>query len=198
LIRRRPQTPFFTTGSKAPLSINPEPSTRAQAEGQTPGACPERSRRIRPGIVEGLIYSLGTSNRTPGEFLDLFAEHGIEVGVDIRSFPTSRYPHFTKEPLENLLESTGIRYEYLGKESGGFRKGGYLAYMETDSFRKGLERLEEVSGGGKSAFFCSEKFPWRCHRRWVAKKLIERGWRVIHIIEKGRVWVPGKGDHKII
>jgi uncharacterized protein (DUF488 family) len=118
-----------------------------------------------------LIYSLGTSNRTAGEFLDLFAEHGIEVGVDIRSFPTSRYPHFIKQPLQNFLESNGIQYEYLGKELGGFRKGGYPAYMETDSFRKGLERLEEVGRGRKSAFFCSEKFPWRCHRRWVAKKI---------------------------
>jgi uncharacterized protein (DUF488 family) len=145
-----------------------------------------------------LIYSLGTSNRTAGEFLDLFAEHGIEVGVDIRSFPTSRYSHFAKQSLQNLLVSNGIRYEYLGKELGGFRKGGYLAYMETYSFRKGLERLEEVSRGRKSAFFCSEKFPWRCHRRWVARKLNEGGWKVIHIIEKGRVWVPGKGDHKII
>jgi uncharacterized protein (DUF488 family) len=145
-----------------------------------------------------LIYSLGTSNRTPGEFLDLFAEHGIEVGVDIRSFPTSRYPHFIKQPLQNLLESNGIQYEYLGKELGGFRKGGYLAYMETPSFQRGLERLEEIGGGRRSVFFCAEKFPWRCHRRWVAKKLIERGWRVIHIIEKERVWVPRKGDHKII
>jgi len=38
LILRRRQTPAFRTGSKAPLSINPE---------QTPG--------FRPGIVEGLI-----------------------------------------------------------------------------------------------------------------------------------------------
>jgi uncharacterized protein (DUF488 family) len=70
--------------------------------------------------------------------------------------------------------------------------------METPSFRRGLERLEGVGGQKKAAFFCSERFPWRCHRRWVAKKLIERGWRIIHIIEKGRVWVPRNGDHKII
>jgi len=136
-----------------------------------------------------LIYSLGTSNRTAGEFLDLFAEHRIEVGVDIRSFPTSRYPHFVKQALQNLLESNGIRYEYLGKELGGFRKGGYPAYMETNSFRKGLERLEEISSGKTSAFFCAERFPWRCHRRWVARKLNERGWKIVHIIEKGRIWV---------
>jgi uncharacterized protein (DUF488 family) len=70
--------------------------------------------------------------------------------------------------------------------------------METDSFRKGMERLEEIGREKRSPFFCAEKFPWRCHRRWVARKLIERGWKVIHIIEKGRVWVPQKEDRKII
>ena len=49
LILRRHQTPASGTGSKAPLSINPE---------QPPGACPERSRRFRPGTVEGLICTL--------------------------------------------------------------------------------------------------------------------------------------------
>ena len=37
------------TGSKGPLSINPEPPTRAQAEGQSPG--------LRVGKVEGLIFA---------------------------------------------------------------------------------------------------------------------------------------------
>jgi uncharacterized protein (DUF488 family) len=138
---------------------------------------------------ENLIYSLGTSNRTFDEFLDLFREHGVQVGVDIRSFPTSRFPHFIKESLQRALESEGILYHYLGKELGGFRKGGYLAHMETESFRKGLERLEEIGRERKCVFFCSEKFPWKCHRRWVAGKLIQKGWKVIHIIEKRKVWI---------
>lgn len=139
-----------------------------------------------------MIYTLGTSSRSFDEFLALLREHKIEVGVDIRSFPTSRFPHFKREYLERNLECAGIQYLYLGKELGGFRKGGYLAYMETDSFQKGLERLEEVGKKNKTAFFCSERFPWKCHRRWVAGKLIQRGWKVIHIIEKGRIWVPEK------
>ena len=80
-----------------------------------------------------MLYTLGTSNRTFEEFLDLFKEHGIEVGVDIRSFPSSRFPHFMKECFQRSLESEEIDYHYLGKELGGFRKGGYVAYMETDS-----------------------------------------------------------------
>jgi uncharacterized protein (DUF488 family) len=67
--------------------------------------------------------------------------------------------------------------------------------METEPFRKGLERLEEIGKGRKSGFFCAEKFPWKCHRRWVAKKLSERGWKVIHIIDKGKVWIPSSSPH---
>ena len=137
-----------------------------------------------------VIYTLGTSARTIDEFLSLLREYRIEVGVDIRSFPTSRFPHFKKEYLQKHLESEGIDYRYLGKELGGFRKGGYLAYMGSVSFLNGLKRLEEIGEGKKTAVFCSERFPWKCHRRWVSGKLIERGWQVIHIIEKGRIWTP--------
>jgi uncharacterized protein (DUF488 family) len=141
-----------------------------------------------------VIYTLGTSTRTLDEFIELFREHEIEAVVDIRSFPTSRFPHFIKEPIKKAFESEGIHYHYLGKELGGFRKGGYLAYMETDSFKKGLERLEEIGIEKKTAFFCSERFPWKCHRRYVAERLSQRGWKVIHIIEKGRIWIPRKRD----
>jgi uncharacterized protein (DUF488 family) len=144
-----------------------------------------------------LLYSIGTSTRTLDEFIELFREHEIEAGVDIRSFPTSRFPHFIKEPIQRAFESGGIHYYYLGKELGGFRKGGYLAYMETHSFRKGLERLEEIGREKRTAFFCSERFPWKCHRRYVAERLSQRGWKVIHIIEKGKVWIPKKRDQHL-
>ena len=141
-----------------------------------------------------VIYTLGTSTRSFDEFLALLKEHEIEVGVDIRSFPTSRFPHFKKEYLQRNLESEGIQYLYLGRELGGFRKGGYLTYMETDLFQRGLERLEEMGREKKTAFFCSERFPWKCHRRWVAERLIQNGWQVVHIIEKGKIWIPKKGN----
>ncbi len=137
-----------------------------------------------------MVYTLGTSHRTFAQFLDLFREHGIETGVDIRSFPTSRYPHFSKEAIFRGLTSEGIQYVYLGEELGGFRKGGYLNHMESASFKKGMECLERMAEKNRTAFFCSERFPWRCHRRWVADALMRRGWKIIHIIERGTVWIP--------
>lgn len=140
-----------------------------------------------------ILYTLGTSQRTLSQFLELFQEYHLQAGVDIRSFPTSRFPHFSKEPLEQSLEAKGIEYFYLGRELGGFRKGGYPDYMKSEAFKMGLERLEEIGNLKRTVFFCAEKFPWRCHRRWVAQTLVQRGWSVIHIIEPGKLWIePGK------
>lgn len=49
------------------------------------------------------IYSLGTSNRTPSEFLDLLRSHDVELVVDVRRFPSSRFEHFKREELARLL-----------------------------------------------------------------------------------------------
>ena len=150
---------------------------------------------LHPDTEEGnIISTLGTGTRSFEEFLALFIEYNIEVGVDVRSFPTSRFPHFKREFLQRSLESRAVLYHYLGKELGGFRKGGYLAYMETESFQKGLERLKEIGRARRTAFFCSERFPWKCHRQFIGRELIQEGWKVLHIIEKGRVWIPKKRD----
>jgi uncharacterized protein (DUF488 family) len=71
-----------------------------------------------------VIYTLGTSNRTLDKFFPLLEEPVIEVAVDIRGFPKSRFPYFAKRNLEKSLTSQGIRYLHSGKELGGFRKGG--------------------------------------------------------------------------
>lgn len=130
------------------------------------------------------------------DFLTLFQEYGVSIGVDVRSFPTSRFPYFNKESLQQSFASQGIRYIHLGKELGGFRKGGYVAYLETPSFKQGLKELEEIGRAGMTAIFCSEKFSWKCHRRWISGALIQRGWKVIHIIESGKIWIPRKKDSR--
>ncbi len=136
------------------------------------------------------IFTIGTSTRPLMEFIALLKNHGIEAAADVRSFPVSRFPHFSKESLERELSREGLLYYYLGKELGGFRKGGYLAHRKSELFQKGIELLERIGKERRTVFFCSERFPWRCHRRWIAEELRERGWEVIHIIEEGRVWIP--------
>jgi uncharacterized protein (DUF488 family) len=115
----------------------------------------------------------------------------IATLVDVRISPYSkRFPHFSKQSLEELLPSQSVGYVYLGKELGGYRRGGYEAYMQSAEFSKGVEALEGIGGGDRAAFMCCERIPWKCHRRFIASELERRGWRVIHIIDKDRTWEP--------
>jgi len=136
------------------------------------------------------IFTLGSSTRSAQEFLDLLAHYQIEAIVDVRRFPTSRFEHFIKENLALLLEEKGIAYLYLGEELGGYRSGGYEAYMKSQEFEAGLARLQGVAQKKRAAIMCRERLPWRCHRRHIGRALQERGWEVEHLIDLDRVWIP--------
>jgi uncharacterized protein (DUF488 family) len=136
------------------------------------------------------IYSVGTSTRTIEEFMGILKAYEVEVAADVRSFPRSRLPHFHGSELARFLAEEGIKYFHLGKELGGYRRGGYEAYIDTPPYHEGLKRLEELARGRTTAFFCAERFPWLCHRRFIGASLSERGWKVSHVIEEGEVWHP--------
>ena len=141
-------------------------------------------------LPKPIIYTLGTSTHTKEEFIELLHHYRIETGVDVRSFPQSRFEHFKKENLAKILNDRGFNYVYLGKELGGFRRGGYLSYSETSPYQAGISHLERIGKEHTAAFVCAERFPWKCHRRFIASSLERRGWHVVHIIEKNRVWRP--------
>jgi uncharacterized protein (DUF488 family) len=141
-------------------------------------------------LPKPIIYSLGTSTHTKEEFIELLHYYRIETVVDVRSFPQSRFEHFKKENLAKILNERGFSYVYLGKELGGFRRGGYLSYSETSPYQAGISHLERIGKERTTTFVCAERFPWKCHRRFIASSLERRGWHVVHIIEKNRVWRP--------
>jgi len=121
--------------------------------------------------------------------------------VDVRSFPQSRFEHFKKENLAKILRKKGYNYVYLGDELGGFRKGGYLPYTSSISYRSGVFRLEKIATKSKTVFICAERLPWKCHRRFIASSLEKRGWQVIHIIDRDRVWrtkITEKVDYPLL
>lgn len=139
-------------------------------------------------MPEPTIYTLGTSTHTREEFLELLNSYHIETVIDVRSFPQSRFEHFKKENLVMILSEKGFNYFYLGKELGGFRKGGYLSYTKSLPYQEGISHLEQIGRESVTAFICAERFPWKCHRRFIASTLEKRGWKAVHIIEKDRVW----------
>jgi uncharacterized protein (DUF488 family) len=116
----------------------------------------------------------------------LLNEHEIAVLVDIRSFPTSKIEHFKKEQMEKWLPQHGIEYVWLGKELGGYRRGGYKKHIRTKIFREGIRRLLEIAQNKRACIMCMEVNPKYCHRRFISAHLERKGVKVHHIIEKGQ------------
>lgn len=140
-------------------------------------------------MSDKVIYSIGTSNRTIEEFIEILKNFQIERAVDVRSFPkSSRFPHFEREAIRESLEKAGVEYFYLGDKLGGFRKGGYEEHMKTQEFLKGIEELEKIAKERLTVFFCAEKLFLNCHRRFISKTLTDRGWQVLHVVEKNKVY----------
>ena len=137
-----------------------------------------------------LIYTLGTSTRSSEEFIKILTSHGVEVVVDVRRFPSSRFEHFCQEKLDDLLSEAGINYVYLGEKLGGYRRGGYQNFIATSEFQMGLKKLEEIAQNKRTAIICAERLPWRCHRRFIAVELEKHRWQIIHIIEQEKEWPP--------
>jgi uncharacterized protein (DUF488 family) len=136
------------------------------------------------------VFTLGTSTHTPEEFLRLLTHYEIGAVVDVRRFPTSRFEHFIKDNLARLLEESGFSYVYMGEGLGGYRSGGYEKHMASDDFKGALSALEELAKDKPTAILCAERLPWKCHRRYIARSLADRGWQVRHIIDETREWVP--------
>jgi uncharacterized protein (DUF488 family) len=132
------------------------------------------------------IWTLGHGNRGLEEFLELLARNDIEILVDVRRFPTSKWPHFRSERLRHALGARRVEYRHM-PGLGGFRTGGYLKHMDTEEFREALEDLIQIASKRRTAVMCAERLFFRCHRRFIADALADRGWEVLHIIDERRV-----------
>lgn len=92
------------------------------------------------------IYTVGHSTRSTPELIALLRDAGITGVADVRRWPvSSRHPHFSRPALDAALAAAGIAYHHLGGPLGGYRTGGYPAYMETPEFHQGLEALERLA-----------------------------------------------------
>ncbi len=136
------------------------------------------SRRSRGKIRR--IYTIGYGDKNFEDFLKILRRLRVEILVDVRAFPTSKWPEFKKESLERTLPLQGIRYVHL-PELGGYRRGGYEAFMESEEFKRGLGKVVRLARESVTCLVCVEPNPQACHRRFIAGKLREAGWEVVHV-----------------
>ncbi len=62
------------------------------------------------------VFTIGHSNHTVEHFISLLQGRAIQVVVDERSQPYSKYAtQFDQDLLKTALQNAGIRYLYLGR-----------------------------------------------------------------------------------
>ena len=145
------------------------------------------------------VFTIGHSNHTVEHFLSLLKSHAVQVVVDARSQPYSKYAtQFDHDALKLALQDAGIRYLYLGRELGGRPEGdefydgeGHVLYdrvAASSLFQEGLSRLERGIREYNVAMLCAEENPAACHRRLlVGRVLLDHGIQVEHIRGDGRI-----------
>jgi uncharacterized protein (DUF488 family) len=154
------------------------------------------SQEIRPGAG---LFSIGHSNQSIETFLQLLQQHQLQVLIDVRSSPYSRYvPHFNSASLSSAVHEVGIKYVFLGKTLGG-RPDGDEFYDEESHvlydrlavapfFLEGITRLQNIARRYKAAIVCSEEDPTTCHRYLlIGRVLSQQGCELTHIRGDGRL-----------
>jgi len=170
----------------------------------SPFHTPTRTSKLHQHMTDSsssrpTLFTVGHSNHSEEKFLDLLHQHEIEVLVDVRSRPYSRYnPQFNERELKRAVEGAGIRYLFMGEELGGRPDGeefldeaGHALYhrmAESPAFLAGIERLERGVREHHVAIMCSEEDPAVCHRHLLVTRVVcGRGTDVLHIRGDGRL-----------
>lgn len=145
------------------------------------------------------IFTIGHSNQDVPAFLKLLADNSVQVVVDVRSAPYSRYAfQFNKNEIQSAVFEAGLNYIYMGDVIGG--KPTDLEYLdvngrvlyerlsESEEFQKGLDRLRTgLSAGWVICLVCAEEDPLKCHRHLLIAHELEfkRNIAVLHIRSDG-------------
>jgi uncharacterized protein (DUF488 family) len=145
------------------------------------------------------VYTIGHSSHPIEHFIALLRQHEIEVLVDTRSSPYSRYaPWFDRELLQRSVTAGQMQYLFMGDVVGGrpkdetfYDEEGRVLYSrvgQSEEFLKGVERLEGGIRQYRVALMCSEEDPAHCHRRLlIGRVLVERGTEILHIRKDGKL-----------
>lgn len=104
------------------------------------------------------LFTIGHSNQSMDDFMLKLKKFNIEILVDIRSYPQSKYvPHFNRDNLDKVLEDNKIAYTYNGRNIGG-KDVNY-------DFNTTVNRIAEtVKSGKRICLMCTEGNHKKCHR----------------------------------
>lgn len=149
--------------------------------------------------------TIGHSNRSLDEFLDMLREAQVKLLIDVRSFPQSRTnPVFNIDGLPDDLADIQIGYRHCAALGGRRSKQpgidettnamwrvqsfhNYADYALRHEFAGVFNELLRLGRNQRVALMCSEAVWWRCHRRIITDYLLLNGHAVDHLMAPGHV-----------
>lgn len=145
------------------------------------------------------IFTIGHSNNSIEHFLSLLEQHNIDVVVDVRSSPFSKFANqFNKQNLDLSIANARKKYLFLGRELGGMPKDdiyyddeGFVLYWkiaESELFQHAISRICKGIASYTVALMCGEENPSNCHRRLLVGRVLNGyGAELLHIRGSGLV-----------
>jgi uncharacterized protein (DUF488 family) len=141
---------------------------------------------------EPLLFTVGYEGRSIDGFVGLLRREGVEQVADVRDNPWSRKPGFTGSELADALEDAGLGYEHLGDLGTPKPMRDALSEDEIADFESAyrdhladqddaLARLDELARRAPTAILCMERDPEDCHRRFLAGRMADEGWSIVHL-----------------
>lgn len=159
-----------------------------------------------------VFFTIGHSNRSLAEFVELLSEHSVQQVVDVRKLAgSSRYPQFNADTLaEELAEHdigltrsaglTGRRNVSKDVEfavNAWWKNRSFHNYADhalSHEFQDALSQLCTLGADKVTAIMCAEAVWWRCHRRLIADNLLVRDYQVEHIMGPGQLMTAELSD----
>jgi len=140
-----------------------------------------------------VIFTIGHSTYKLDNFINLLRKYDIDVVVDVRSVPYSKYvDYFNKENLASFLKKNRFYYLFMGDSLGArwedknliFEDGSvdFNKVMQTKTFQDSISRiLTGVNKGYKIALMCTEKEAFDCHRFALISRFLRDKIDIYHI-----------------
>lgn len=155
------------------------------------------------------LYTIGYSIHSTDSFLSLIKKYLIDVVVDVRSAPYSKFkPEFNQKFLKSLLNNNNIKYVFLGKECGARYddpscyvngKAEYNLISKHDNFLNGIHRIKDGLGNFNIVLLCAEKDPINCHRMiLICRALKKFEIDIFHIIDNEKVETHSEAERRLL
>lgn len=151
-------------------------------------------------MPEPTILTIGHSNHSIEQFIELLRENEVQTVVDVRKLRGStKYPQFNADALGTSLAECGIALQASPALAGrrpvsttvpfdtnawwdnrSFHN--YADHALSQVFVDAAQDLVARAEQERLTLMCSEAVWWRCHRRIIADHLLARGAKVLHLV----------------